>query len=197
MKFISVEDAAQQLVKALVGPDAPALRHPPLVLICSDEDAPLATRVGELLGAPARPLRVAHLVLPWYRRLPLGALTEDNHHYVDPVVAADHSIGAREIAQLCQGQIAELRGPGWRPAPPHGAVSAIVVARALSTGYRALALAASAQAGGAREVIVASPCGARDAIHRVESAARLVVLASSDGPRFDPDAILSRALASR
>lgn len=193
MNPATLEQIAAALVEALTGPAAPALRHRPLVLITSDDDAPLASRVGARLGAQTLPLRVAHLVLPWYRRLPLGAITEDNHHYIDPVVAADHSIGAREIAELCRDQLPALRGPDWHPAPPHGAISAIVVSRALSTGYRALALAASARAGGAREVIVATPCGARDAVDRVESAARLVVLATSDGPRFDPDSVVSRA----
>jgi putative phosphoribosyl transferase len=187
MKFAGIDDAAEHLAARL---EALGLPRTKVVLAVGHDSLPLAQRVGARLGAArieAPPVEL--LALPWYPRLAFGALTADNHHYIDAVVTADHSLGAREIAQLCRERLGALRGGGggWRRPRPVGEVDVVLVSRGLSTGYRALALAASARAGGAAEVLVAAPCGARDAVARLAPAARAVVLHVSDAPRFDPD----------
>ena len=184
MRFHSLDEAAARLVEALSPVPLPA---PHRVFGVGEESRPMAERVAARLASPVEVRRVELLPLPWYPRITLGALTPDNHHYADPVVAADHSLGAREVAQLCRDRLPALRGPGWRKPPSLAGATALVIARSLTTGYRALALCASLKGAGAGKVVVASPCATRDAIDRVESAAPLVVLAPSDAARFDPD----------
>jgi putative phosphoribosyl transferase len=136
------------------------------------------------LGLPSGGCGAAHLRLPWRPAIPFGALTDDGHRYLDAEVVADHSLAPREID--------EVAGRAWhtpageRPPRPRLARQAVlVVADGLSTGYRALAVAAAAQAAGAADVTIAVPCCAADAAARVAAAGiRLVSLFVVDGPRF-------------
>lgn len=190
MWFASLDEAAARLAAAVL---ARALPAPAIVLAVGDESRLLAEAVAAGSGAPVEVPRVERLPLPFYPRLAFGALAADGHHYADPVVCADHSLTAREIGRLCRARLPALRGRGWRRPEPLAGRSVVLVARALCTGHRALALSASARARGAGPLLLAAACGARDAIDRVEAAAPLVVLAASDGPRFDPDACFGPA----
>lgn len=181
--FDSFESAGRLLVEPVraVGPGDVA------VLGLGDKGAAVAAPLAAALGRPASRLRVGALTLPWRPRVTFGAVTEDDHHYVDPDIVADMALGAREIAQIARAAQAALRaagGPaGW---PPLQGRAAIVVGHALSTGYRALAAAAAAKARGASSVIIAAPCAAGDAAERIAAAAtaRLVTLHVSERPRF-------------
>ena len=185
--FANVEEAGGLLAEGVAGlglSDA-------VVLAVGDDGLPMARSIAARLGVEKGRLGVAHLCLPWRTTLAFGALTDDDHHFVDPVVATDHSLGAREIAQIARDLLPVLREgtPASRAErrPLLTGRVAVLACGWLSTGYRALAVAAAARAAGASDVVVASPCAARDAFVRVEaSPAKMVVLDVYDGPRFDP-----------
>lgn len=165
-----------------------ALVARPVVVALGAEARLVARPVGERLGAPVEECAVARLVLPWRPTLAFGAITEDSHHFLDRQVVDDWGLGAREIARLARALLPGLRagaatGPRWETRKD---VSVIVVARSLSTGYRARAAAAAACAAGAAEVVVASPCASRDAADSVAAEHRVVALVVSDAARFDP-----------
>ena len=184
--FKGVEEAGGLLAEAVA-----ALNLGEAVVLSVGAEGAIAAQVmAARLGAKVGAIAVAHLALPWRTQLPFGALTEDDHHYLDPDVVSDHALSAREIAQIARELLPSLR-PGTvksRAARPDltGRI-AILSCGWLSTGYRARAAVASAVAAGARDVVVAAPCAARDAFLRVQAApAKVVVLDVYDGPRFDP-----------
>lgn len=183
--FASRAEAGRLLGKALLGLALPAPLERPLVLAVGEGAERVAQGVADRLGGKAHLCRLEHLVLPWPPHIPFGAITIDNHHYIDPDVAGDHGLGAREMGQIAREVLAALRRASGRDRLPtvEGA-SVVLVSEGLNTGYRTLAAAASVRAGGAAQVIVASPCAARDALARVEKQVTTLVLAVSDAPRF-------------
>ena len=191
MRLSGPGEAAELLAERVRGASS-GLPAPTLVLgvlgLGDDNDA-LGEPLAAALGLPHGAYLVGELALPWRPELPFGALTDDNHHYLDADVVADHSLGAREQGQLARALLPSLRAR--RPArPPLADAHVLLALPSLSTGYRALAAAAAARTAGAATLLIVTPSAARDALARVAAAGHPVVaLAVSDGPVFHGGAI--------
>ena len=59
-----------------------------VVLAVGDEGRAVAGPVAARAGAPLGLYRVVDLVLPWRPKVAFGAITDDNHHYIDPEIVA-------------------------------------------------------------------------------------------------------------
>jgi putative phosphoribosyl transferase len=196
VRFATRGEAGRRIAERIGAADGPS---PSVVLGVGHGGFEVALACARRLGLPCGWIAVAHLGLPWRRDCPFGAITDDGHAYFDDEVVADHALGAREVSTVVRLAVAALRRHRPTPAPAAlglGGRPVLVVADALSTGYRALAAARAAAAAGASRVTLAAPCSAADGAARVTAASLpLVSLSIDDGPRFDPGAIYGRAIA--
>jgi putative phosphoribosyl transferase len=168
-----------------------------IVVAIGEDGLTVARACAGALAAPLGWYGAAALRLPWRPSLSFGAVTDDDHHYLDAEVVADHCLGTREIAAVARAALPLLRAA--RPRRPDLVGRAVVlVADALDTGYRALAVARAARAAGAAHIAVATPCAARDAADRVAASGLVTIsLVVSDAPRFDADAFYPPAALPR
>jgi len=176
--------------------ELPPLRGAEIVIGVDRGGLEVAAACARALRLPCHRCSTRHLGLPWRPPLPFGAVTDDGYHFVDAEVAADHALAPSEIAALVRSA---REAAGFSPPrrPSLAGRSVLIVGDALSTGYRALAVAASVKAAGPADVTIVAPCCAADAVARVAAEGiRLVSLHVADGPRFDADSFYDRRSAA-
>jgi len=136
--------------------------HDPLVLALPRGGVPVAFEVAKALGAPMDVLIVRKVGAPKHEEFGIGAVTENNHYWIDPQAmqyAGAHAVDVEQILgrerEEVQRRIKLYRQD--RPLPRIQGRSIVVVDDGLATGVTARVACAYLRQQGAAEVILAVP----------------------------------------
>ncbi|HKX17357.1 MAG TPA: phosphoribosyltransferase family protein [bacterium] len=176
MRFRDRRDAGEHLGRELA-----ALNLGPAIVLAIPRGGVLVA--GAMVAAHGWPLDVAiprKLRAPQNPELAFGAVTGDGTVYIDPALARTLRISDAYLRDEIAAQIGEIerrrvayRGTG--PDPDVHGRTAIVVDDGVATGATVIATVRMLRHALARQVVVAIPVGAADAVRRLEREADRVV----------------------
>ncbi|MGZ3657079.1 MAG: alpha/beta family hydrolase [Bdellovibrionota bacterium] len=134
----------------------------PLILALPRGGVPVAFEVAKALGAPLEVLIVRRVGAPGHKEFGIGAVTENNHYWIDPrsvhytgAHAVDVEKSIEEERKEVQRRIQLYREN--RPLPDLHGRSVVVVDDGLATGVTARVACSFLKQEGAEEVILAVP----------------------------------------
>jgi predicted phosphoribosyltransferase/dienelactone hydrolase len=158
MKFVDRQHAGRLLAERIVGLEM----NEPLVLALPRGGVPVAYEIAHATGAPLDVLIVRKVGAPGYEEFGIGAITENNHYWIDPAAMNRFSSRAVDIDRTLDRERAEVQRRidiyrGHRPLPALRGRSVIVVDDGLATGVTARVACAYLRQQGAGEVILAVP----------------------------------------
>lgn len=177
MRFRDRRDAGEQLARELQAP--PALGRA-LVLAIPRGGVVVADAIVRARGWPLDVAIPRKLRAPQNPELAFGAVTGDGTVYIDAGLAKALRVGdayLREEIAVQIGEIERRRGAyrGGRPEPDVRGGTAIVVDDGVATGATVIVTVRMLRHALAREVVVAVPVAAPDAVRRLEREADRVV----------------------
>ena len=182
IRFLNRADAGRRLASHLTH----LVRQDPLVLAVPRGGVPVAAEVAAELGLPLDVLVVRKLGVPGRPELAMGAVGEEGVRVLDDAVLRAAGVGPRELGEVERRERAEVadrsrRFRGIGAATSLGGRLVVVVDDGIATGSTMRAACAVARARGARQVVVAVPVAAVDALAQVgEEADEVVCLASPE-----------------
>lgn len=151
----------------------------PVVLGLARGGVPVAAEVARALHAPLRVTVARKIGAPGQPELALGAVTADGPPSYDPRLLAAFGLDESSLAEHCAREQDEARRREQRyhqddPVPLAGR-EAVLVDDGLATGATARAAVRMLRQSSPREVVVAVPVGAPDAVAALEREADTVV----------------------
>ncbi len=176
MRFRNRRDAGEQLAGELSG----LALAPATVFAIPRGGVIVADAVTRALGWPLDLVVPRKLRAPRNPELAFGAVTGDGTVFLDAALARALRIDGRYLREEITAQIAEIERRravyrGDRGAPDPGGRTAVLVDDGVATGATAIVSVRMLRHQLAREVVVAVPVGAADAIRRLEREADRVV----------------------
>jgi len=176
MRFRDRRDAGEHLARELVQLGL----VPATVLAIPRGGVIVADAIVRALGWPLDLVVPRKLRAPQNPELAFGAVTGDGTVYLDAGLARSLRINARYLRDEITAQIAEIERRrsiyrGDRPAPDLQGRVAVLVDDGVATGATAITSVRMLRHALAREVVVAIPVGAAEAVHRLEREADRVV----------------------
>lgn len=158
MKFVDRRHAGRLLAERILELELTE----PLVLALPRGGVPVAYEIAHAIGAPLDVLIVRKVGAPGHEEFGIGAITENNHYWIDPAAMSRFSSRAVDIDRTLdkereevQRRIATYRS--HRPLPSFRGRSVVVVDDGLATGVTARVACAYLRQQGADEVILAVP----------------------------------------
>lgn len=158
MKFVDRQHAGRLLAERI---QELHLREP-LVLALPRGGVPVAYEIAHALGAPLDVLIVRKVGAPGYEEFGIGAVTEDNHYWIDPQAMNRFSSRAVDIDRTLEKERGEVKRRielyrEKRALPELRGRSVVVVDDGLATGVTARVACGYLRKQGAAEVILAVP----------------------------------------
>jgi len=174
--FADRREAAQRLSETLAGYRA---RHP-VILGIPRGGIVIADRIAAELGADLDVVLARKLGAPGNPELAIGAVSEHGVLHIQSRIAAKVRADEDYIKREKERQFAEIRARRERyrsmlAKVPLDGRTAIIVDDGIATGATMQAAVWAARAEDPREILVAVPVGAQDAIERLEREADAVV----------------------
>ena len=174
--FADRHEAAQRLGETLAGY---RMRHP-VILGIPRGGIVIADRIAAELEADLDIVLARKLGAPGNPELAIGAVSEHGVLHIQSRIAAKVRADEDYIEREKERQLAEIRARRERyrsvlPKVPLDGRTAIIVDDGIATGATMQAAVWAARAEGPREILVAVPVGAQDAIARLEREADVVV----------------------
>ncbi|MGZ3659097.1 MAG: phosphoribosyltransferase family protein [Bdellovibrionota bacterium] len=136
----------------------------PLILALPRGGVPVALEIAKALEAPLDVLIVRKIGAPGHKELGIGAITENNHYWIDPRSMEYTGAHAVDVEQTLAEEREEVKRRiklyrEDRPLPRVKGRSVVVVDDGLATGVTARVACAYLKQQGAAEVILAVPVG--------------------------------------
>lgn len=178
MKFVDRQHAGRLLAERIIGLEL----KEPLVLALPRGGVPVAYEIAHAIGAPLDVLIVRKVGAPGYEEFGIGAVTENNHYWIDPEAMSRFSSRAVDIDRTLTKEREEVQRRielyrDRRPLPDLRGRSVLVVDDGLATGVTARVACAYLKQQGAGEVILAVPvCSPRTSDLLRNEVSRLVCL---------------------
>lgn len=168
MRYRNRQAAGRELaghLQAYAGPDT-------LVLGIPRGGVVVAAAVAAALGAGLGVVVTRKIPSPWHPEVAVGAVAPDGAAVVDAAAVGAAGLPAGYLEQAAQQAAAEIARrlaayTGGRPLSPLAGRPVVVVDDGLATGLTAEAAVAWLQRQGARQVVLAVPVGAADAVARL------------------------------
>lgn len=150
---------------------------------------PVAAQVAEALGAPLDVVVVRKLGVPYQPELGMGAIGEGGVRVVNDEVVRMARVSRRQLAQVEEGERAELqrrvdRYRRGRPRVDFRGRTVVVVDDGIATGSTARAACQVAQALGAARIVLAVPVAPPEWTYALEDVADELVCLDTPGQFF-------------
>jgi len=156
-------------------------RKPDIIILALPRGGvPVGFEVAKKLKVPLDILLVRKLGAPGHEEMAVGAIAPDDHRVLNPDVVDIMGVSREEIRRIEEKELRELHRRmaayrGNRPPPDLAGKTVILIDDGLATGATMQVAVDAVRDSGPKEIVVAVPTGAIDAVERLEQSVDEVI----------------------